>query len=311
MIEFKDLSKSFGDVAALQSVSLAIDAGECVGLIGPNGAGKTTTLRILATLTKPDSGTARVAGHDLAAEPREVRKLMGFLPDVFESYGDLRVLHFLDYYAAMAGLRGSRRRRTVQEVLELVDLTPKSDAAVHSLSRGVKQRLCLAKTLLHDPAVLLLDEPASGLDPRARIEIRALLQTLREMGKTILISSHILSDLDEICDRVAIVEGGRFIKEGSVTALKAASSERKQVRVQLRGDAPEVEKAFEILSAHPLVGQVTSNGNTLVIQKADGVEDLTPAMSALIDAGMSLVSFAEEEAGLEQVFLEATRGEIS
>ncbi len=311
MIDYHGLAKSFGDVDALRGVSLQVEAGECVGLIGPNGAGKTTTLKILATLTKPDEGRARVGGWDVVDDPREVRRLVGFMPDVFNSYGDLAVRHLLEYYASLVGLRGDRRKSTVADVLDLVDLSHKADSLVHGLSRGVKQRLCLAKTLLHDPAVLLLDEPASGLDPRARIEIRALLQALRGMGKTILISSHILEDLEEICDRVAIVESGKYLTEGSVDHLKSHFARGRRIRIRVRGGTKAAERAAEVLAAHPLVVEVLAEGENVFATKGDDVDDLSPAIGDLIGAGVSLVSFVEEEAKLEHIFLEATKGEVS
>src|SRR5581483_2405639 len=210
MIEVQGLKKRFGSLEAVRRVDLTVAKGECFGLIGPNGAGKTTTLKVLATLVKPDEGVALVDGLNVAEQPRLVRKVVGYMPDIFQSYGDMTVLHYLDYYAALVGLQGTNRVKHVDEVLELVG----------GLSRGVKQRLCLAKTLLHEPKVLLLDEPASGLDPRARIEIRMLLKELRRMGKTIVISSHILEDLEEICDRIAVIEHGTVVVQGEVAELK-------------------------------------------------------------------------------------------
>ena len=311
MIEIVGLQKRFGPVEAVRRIDLQIEPGECYGLIGPNGAGKTTTLKVLATLVKPDRGSATVDGLNVITHPAQVRRLVGYMPDVFQSYGDLKVIHYLDYYAALVGLRRRERVRQVEEVLELVDLRPKRTALVGGLSRGVKQRLCLAKTLLHDPKVLLLDEPASGLDPRARIEIRVLLKVLRsDMGKTIIISSHILEDLEEICDRVAVIEAGRVIAHGEVRELKARAM-RTGLRFMLEpmGDLETVRAT--LAKRIDLLADVTIDGRFLRLTLTESVSNESDILALILEEGVRLHSFREQVPDLHEVFLSLTTGEVS
>jgi ABC-2 type transport system ATP-binding protein len=227
MIEVINFTKRYGDFVAVDNLSFAIGKGEIFGFIGPNGAGKSTTIRFLATLLRPTAGEGRVAGHSVTAEPMEVRRVIGFMPDAFGVYDGMKVWEFLDFFAVAYNIPRSYRKKIIGEVLELLDLTHKRDDYVNGLSKGMKQRLCLAKTLVHDPPVLILDEPASGLDPRARIEIRALLKELRTMGKTILVSSHILPELADICNKIGIIEQGELHVNGSVAEVM------KQVRTDI------------------------------------------------------------------------------
>ncbi len=310
MIEVRGLQKRFGPTEAVRRVDLSVGAGECFGLIGPNGAGKTTTLKALATLIKPDRGVLTVDGVDVVADPRRVRRIVGYMPDIFQSYGDLKVVHYLDYYAGLVGLDRQRRVKQVEEVLELVDLQPKRDALVGGLSRGVKQRLCLAKTLLHDPKVLLLDEPASGLDPRARIEIRVLLKVLRsEMGKTIIISSHILEDLEEICDRVAVIEAGTVAAMGDVAGLKETTRQGVRYLIEPRD---EPQKVAATLAARPdVIAEATVDGRRVRLVPAREVTTEAQVLRLLVDEGIGLRSFREEVPDLHEVFLELTSGEVS
>jgi ABC-2 type transport system ATP-binding protein len=309
LIEVQGLYKRFGSVEAVRGVDLHVNTGECYGLIGPNGAGKTTTLKTLATLIKPDRGRVTVDGIEVVSSPRKVRGLVGYMPDIFQSYGELKVVHYLDYYAAMVGLTRAARVRQVEEVLELVDLQPKRNAQVGGLSRGVKQRLCLAKTLLHDPKVLLLDEPASGLDPRARIEIRVLLKVLRtDMGKTVIISSHILEDLEEICDRVAVIEAGRVVAQGQVAELRDAA--RRGLRYVL--EPRDMEAALEVLGRRQeIVQEARQEGRYIHITPTPTVDSETPLLGLLAEEGVGVRSFSEETPDLHEVFLELTSGEIS
>jgi ABC-2 type transport system ATP-binding protein len=310
LIRIRGLHKRFGPTEAVRGVDLDVEAGECFGLIGPNGAGKTTTLKTMATLIKPDRGEVTVDGIDVRSEPRLVRQVLGYMPDIFQSYGDLKVIHYLDYYASLVGLQRRERVRQVESVLELVDLQPKREALVGGLSRGVKQRLCLAKTLLHDPKVLLLDEPASGLDPRARIEIRVLLKVLRsDMGKTIVISSHILEDLEEICDRVAVIEAGRVVAIGDVTALKDEA--RQTVRyVVVPHDDPQA--VCQRLAAHTeVIADAQVEERKVLITPADGVADEQPILALVVAEGIRLRAFREEVPDLHDIFLELTSGEVS
>ena len=217
MIETNDLTKMYGELYALNRLNLKLQQGDVYGFIGPNGAGKTTTMRILATLLNPSWGEASVCGYSIYTGSKEIRRVIGYMPDFFGVYDDMKVIEYLEFFASAYRIKGPARRKICEEVLELVDLTYKRDALVTSLSRGMTQRLGLARTLLHDPQVLLLDEPASGLDPRARIEMRALLKELRSMGKTILVSSHILPELADICNKIGIIEQGQLLVNGAVT----------------------------------------------------------------------------------------------
>jgi ABC-2 type transport system ATP-binding protein len=310
LIEVSGLFKRFGPIEAVRGIDLQIHPGECFGLIGPNGAGKTTTLKSMATLVKPDEGYVRIDGLDVATQSRRVRKVVGYMPDIFQSYGDLKVIHYLDYYAALVGLDGAARVRQVEEVLELVDLQPKRDALVGGLSRGVKQRLCLAKTLLHDPKVLLLDEPASGLDPRARIEIRLLLKVLRsEMGKTIVISSHILEDLEEICDRVAVIEAGQVVATGGISELKDQA--RRAVRYVLEPYADPTQVMGLLSAETDLVADATINGRFVQITPTAAVEHEGVLLARVLELKIRFRSFSEETPDLHEVFLELTSGQVS
>ena len=238
MIKIDNVTKKFGSFTAVNGVSLNIGKGEVFGFIGPNGAGKTTTIRMLATLSLPSEGSLSVGGFDIVKEPREVRRIIGYMPDSFGVYEDLLVWEYLDYFAALYHVDPSRRKRTINDVLELTDLTIKYGSQVMSLSRGMIQRLCLAKTLLHDPEVLLLDEPASGLDPHARIEIRELIRELCRMGKTILVSSHILTELADFCSSIGIIERGEMLAAGridEITASLAGNFRRRRRRPRVPG----------------------------------------------------------------------------
>lgn len=216
MIELFEFGKDYGDFTAVQSVSLKIDAGEMFGFIGPNGAGKSTSIRYLATLLKASRGDGIVNGHSVNKDPMAVRRSIGYMPDDFGVYDGMKVWEFLDFFAVAYRIGRSKRKQVINDVLELLDLTHKRDDFVNGLSRGMKQRLCLAKTLVHDPPVLILDEPASGLDPRARVEVKALLKELRRMGKTILISSHILTELADCCSSIGIIERGQLLMHGPI-----------------------------------------------------------------------------------------------
>src|SRR6188472_2141718 len=237
------LVKRYDRTVAVAGIDLAIDQGEIFGLVGPNGAGKTTTLRMLATLLRPDAGTAEINGWSVTRNPDEVRRVLGFMPDAFGVYDDMKVWEYLDFFARCYGLPAAGRRRMIGDLLELVDLGDRRDAYVQDLSRGMQQRLCLAHALVHDPQVLLLDEPASGLDPRARVELRELLRELRSLGKTILISSHILPELEELCTSVAIIDRGRLLDAGRISDIGQRIRAGEVLRVRLLGDAEDAQAA--------------------------------------------------------------------
>ncbi|MCX7416946.1 MAG: ABC transporter ATP-binding protein [Planctomycetia bacterium] len=307
MIETIDLTKKYGDFFALESLHLKLEKGDLFGFIGPNGAGKTTTIRILSTLLAPTWGEAYVCGHSIYTHPREIRRAIGYMPDIFGVYDDMRVIEYLEFFAAAYRIYGKERRRVAEQSLELVDLTVKRDELVTSLSRGMTQRLGLARVLLHDPQVLLLDEPASGLDPRARIEMRNLLRRLQGLGKTILVSSHILPELADICNRVGIIEYGRLLACGNVQDLLAQVRGRPVIRLRVVG--PQ-EPAAKILEDIPEAAGVSVRDGEILVALADGVQDHSPLAARLIAAGHQLLSMGESEVNLETAFLELTKGTL-
>jgi ABC-2 type transport system ATP-binding protein len=308
MIETVDLTKKYGDFVALDSLDLKLERGDLFGFIGPNGAGKTTTIRILATLLAPTWGEAYVCGYSVHTHPREIRRAIGYMPDIFGVYDDMRVREYLEFFAAAYRIDGPARRQVAERSLELVDLGSKRDELVTSLSRGMTQRLGLARVLLHDPEVLLLDEPASGLDPRARIEMRNLLKRLQSMGKTILVSSHILPELADICNRVGIIEYGKLLACGGVQELLAQVRGRPSVRVRVKGSP---EAAADVLARCPEAADVTVREGEIVVTLAEGVLDHAPLAAALVTAGHGLVGLQEAEVNLETAFLELTRGALA
>ena len=308
MIETVDLTKKYGDFFALESLHLKLERGDLFGFIGPNGAGKTTTIRILSTLLAPSWGEATVCGYSIYTHPAEIRRSIGYMPDIFGVYDDMRVIEYLEFFAAAYRIDGPQRRRVAERSLELVDLVAKRDELVTSLSRGMTQRLGLARVLLHDPQVLLLDEPASGLDPRARIEMRGLLKRLQAMGKTILVSSHILPDLADICNRVGIIEYGRLLACGNVQDLLAQVRGRPTIRIRVAGSAEAAAKTLE-RCAEALA--VTVKQGEVLVALADGITDPSPIAARLVADGHGLVSMQEQEVNLETAFLELTRGSLA
>jgi ABC-2 type transport system ATP-binding protein len=285
-----------------------LEQGDLFGFIGPNGAGKTTTIRILSTLLSPTWGEAYVCGHSIYTHPREIRRAIGYMPDIFGVYDDMRVIEYLEFFAAAYRIDGPKRRQVAERSLELVDLVAKRDELVTSLSRGMTQRLGLARVLLHDPQVLLLDEPASGLDPRARIEMRNLLKRLQGMGKTILVSSHILPELADICNRVGIIEYGRLLACGNVQDLLAQVRGRPTVRIRVVGSPEAAAKALERCSES---AAVTVKDGEVVVALADGIPDGSALAARLVAEGHGLVSLREQEVNLETAFLELTRGTLA
>ncbi|HEX8025897.1 MAG TPA: ABC transporter ATP-binding protein, partial [Candidatus Limnocylindrales bacterium] len=243
IVHASGLTKRYNGTIAVAGVDLDVDQGEIFGLVGPNGAGKTTMLRMLATLLEPSGGDAEIAGASIRGNPQQVRRVLGYMPDSFGVYDDMRVWEYLDFFGRCYGLTAAQRKRMIGDLLELVDLGPKRNAYVQGLSRGMQQRLCLAHALVHDPQVLLLDEPASGLDPRARVELRELLRELRALGKTILSRSHILPELEELCTSVAIVDRGRVLAAGTIAEIGAKLRVGEVLRVRVLGDAEAVEAA--------------------------------------------------------------------
>ncbi|RIK78762.1 MAG: multidrug ABC transporter ATP-binding protein, partial [Planctomycetota bacterium] len=245
MIEARDLTKKYGELYAIHKIDLKLDRGDVFGFIGPNGAGKTTTMRILATLLNPTWGEAYVGGYSIYSKPKEIRRIIGYMPDFFGVYDNMKVIEYLEFFAAAYRIKGDKRRKVCDDVLDLVDLGYKREALVTSLSRGMTQRLGLARVLLHDPQVLLLDEPASGLDPRARIEIRTLLKELRKLGKTIMVSSHILPELADICNKIGIIERGELLVNDDVTEVMRRVRQQVVLRIGVAGDAEPAARLIE------------------------------------------------------------------
>jgi ABC-2 type transport system ATP-binding protein len=300
------LTRAYGTMTALSSLDLTVNRGDLFGFIGSNGAGKTTTLRILATFLKPSEGTAEIFGRDVVEHADEVRHLIGYMPDFFGVYKDMEVTEYLDFFAACYKIQAAQREKTVGDVLELVGLSEKKGALIGALSRGMQQRLGLARVLIHDPQVLMLDEPASGLDPRARIEMMAILSELQRMGKTIIISSHILSELQTLCNRVAIIERGKLIYSGPVQGVRDTMHEGKTLLVKVSSDIEQARKAAD---ACPDVVKTEVVEGRLQITMKDHESDSSVVASALFAAGVRLTEFREAELGLEEVFMRVTRGE--
>jgi ABC-2 type transport system ATP-binding protein len=305
MIEIKGVTKIYKELVAVRDLNLEIAQGDIFGFIGPNGAGKTTTIKMLATLLKPTQGYARVCGYNVITQTDDVKRVMGYMPDSFGVYDDMKVWEYLDFFGAAYKIEKIRRREIIDQVLTLTDLLFKKDAMVDSLSRGMKQRLCLAKTLIHDPQVLLLDEPASGLDPRARIELRELLKALRGMGKTILISSHILTELADFCNTIGIIEQGKLLYSGDITAITDRLRGGKVIEVRVREGFEA--KAEELLLNNAAFQRVERDGLDLRVTLApetpsDAVADL------LQENGIKISAIKEQEIDLEEVFLQVTKG---
>lgn len=313
IIETKDLSKRYKNVHAVKNLNLNVEEGAIYGFVGPNGAGKTTTMHILTTLLQPSSGEAYVAGYSATRQPRDVRRVIGYMPDFFGVYDDMKVWEYLDFFAACYDIPEVDRPPLIRDLLELVDLSHRSDDMVDSLSRGMKQRLCLARTLAHDPQVLILDEPASGLDPRARIEIRQLLVELANMGKTIFFSTHILADVAEICTQVGIIEAGELVMEGSVEEMKRRLVPHREIVITLLG---EIDAAKVKLSAFPGIEGVEDlkpeNGHErLHVSLAGEDREVANLLALLVEAKIPVMHFMEETRDLESVFMRATKGIVS
>lgn len=305
IIQTINLTKRYGKLVALNSLHLNIEEGECFGYIGPNGAGKTTTIRILATLLQPTWGEARVCGCVVGYESRKIRPLIGYVPDFFGAYEDMVVQEYLEFFASAYNIVGKKRMQIVGDVLELTDLSYKRDALVDTLSRGMKQRLSIARVLLHDPKVLLLDEPASGLDPRARIEIRALLKELHRMGKTILISSHILPELADLCTSIGILERGDLIFQGSVTEAVRRARLGTVVHVATPDDQ---ERARQVLSALPGVQSADIRNGAVVLNLEGEATDFSFIARAMIQHDLRIHEIKQEEVNLETAFMRLTKG---
>jgi ABC-2 type transport system ATP-binding protein len=307
-VETIGLTRRFGDVVAVDDLNLQVPEGTLFGLIGPNGAGKTTTLRMLAGLLEPSGGEIRVNNEPVRGNWRQLHYKIGYMPDFFGVYEDMLVWEYLDFFARCYKLPAEKRTKVVPELLELVDLTNKRDAYVQTLSRGMRQRLCLAHALVQDPQVLLLDEPASGLDPRARVEMRELLRELGAMGKTILLSSHILSELAEMCDAIAIIEHGRIVTSGSLQEISRIAGGGKLLRLRVLSN---MDAAGVVLRNLPGIGQVFVHDGSLEAEFNGSEEQAADILHALFQAGVRVAAFNETTGNLEDVFLRLTRGEVA
>lgn len=308
MIETINLTKKYGTFTALNKLNLSIEKGTVFGFVGHNGAGKSTTFSILATLLAPTSGAAYVNGYDVTTEPKKVRNHIGYMPDFFGVYDQFKTVEYLDFYGASYGISPAERRLLIPQLLELVNLSNKSDVYVDLLSRGMKQRLCLARSLIHDPEVLILDEPASGLDPRARIEMREILKELKNMGKTILISSHILPELAQMCDELGVITNGELVASGSVASIQNQLQANKVINVKLASD---LEKAVSFFEDDPRVSTITKNEkytDMLSFAFTGNDAEQVALLKKALDSGLAILGFSQEESNLEDVFLEITKG---
>lgn len=308
MIKIRGFSKRYDSFVAVEGLDLDIDQGDVFGFIGPNGAGKTTTIRFLTTLLKPSTGQAWINGFSVTQQVDQVKRSIGFMPDMFGVYDGMKVWEFLDFFATAYGLPRAKRRALIDDVLDLVDLTHKRDTLVNGLSRGMQQRLCLAKTLVHDPPVLILDEPASGLDPRARVEMKALLRELQKMGKTILISSHILPELADFCNKIGIIERGKLLAAGPVKDVIRSIRQNRVIKVLLS----QPSEACEVMLAHhPHVRNLSSAEMEFKFEFSGNDDDVQKLHKDLMAANLPVVWFAEQEADLEEAFMKITKGLVA
>jgi ABC-2 type transport system ATP-binding protein len=308
VISIEGLTKQYGNMQALKDVNFSIGEGSIFGFVGPNGAGKSTTIKILATLLTPTSGHAYINGVDVTKHPKEVRRLIGYMPDFFGVYDRLKVTEYLDFYASCYHVPTNKRRGIIMDLLELTDLSFKADAYVDSLSRGMKQRLCLARCLVHDPKVLLLDEPASGLDPRARVEMRELLRELRNMGKSIIVSSHILPELAEMCDQIGIIESGELKAFGSVEEITSRLNQDKLIRIAIHGPK---QQGLNLIEQNPWVRGVTdTDEGMLQISFTGDASEQTKLLATLVAGGVPVLSFTEVNNSLEDLFMRITEGVV-
>lgn len=310
MIELKSVTKRFGSLVALHSLTLEIAAGEVFGFIGPNGAGKTTTMKILAGLLRPDMGRAKVDGMDVGLDTLEVRRIIGYMPDFLGVYEDLAVDEYLQFFAAAYKVPRAKRRSIIDSVLELTDLTEKRRAMVDSLSRGMQQRLGVARVLIHDPKVLLLDEPASGLDPRARIEMRELLTELGRMGKTLMISSHILSELAEMCTSIGIIERGRLMYAGSIEDAFARTSTGERIVIRLEEGGAGSQAVADSISGDERIARAMHDNGRLTVDLVPGQHGHHFLIERIIAAGGRIAAFTPEKVKLEDAFLRLTKGKV-
>ena len=308
MIEITGFGKDYGEFTAVENLDLKIEEGEMFGFIGPNGAGKSTTIRFLATLLRASRGEGSVNGYSITKDPMNVRRSVGYMPDAFGVYDGMKVWEFLDFFAVAYKIGRTQRKQVIRDVLELLDLTYKRDDYVNGLSRGMKQRLCLAKTLVHDPPVLILDEPASGLDPRARVEVKALLKELRRMGKTILISSHILTELADCCTSIGIIERGQLLMHGPIDDVYRRIQGTPTIEAQF---GENLDRGLSIIRSNPDVRDVQVDGQKVTIEFASNESETGNLLKSLVDQGVEVMNYGIREPNLEDVFMMVTKGLVS
>ncbi|MBD9219852.1 MAG: ABC transporter ATP-binding protein [Clostridiales bacterium] len=306
MPEILELKKSFGKFTALNSLSMNITDNSIFGFVGPNGAGKTTTMKIMAGLLKADSGNIYINGEDVLKNPQKIREKIGYMPDFFGVYDDLKVTEYMDFYAGTYYIPYADRPSLIDSLLEIVDLSDKKDAYVDSLSRGMKQRLCLARSLIHDPNLIILDEPASGLDPRARVEMKEVLKQLKEMGKTIIVSSHILPELAEMCSEIGIIDHGQLVTQGTVNEIMNKIHKKRIVRVKT---SSAKDTLIRLLKEQTKVGEITENADNIEFVFNGNDNDLTSILRNIIMNGIPVFSFSEAEGNLEEIFMTVTGGD--
>ncbi len=306
-IELRHLHRMFDDTHAVNDVSFEVYAGEVFGYIGPNGAGKTTSMRILATLDEPTAGDALVDGFSVIDDPDRVRRRLGFMPDFFGTYPNVNVREYLDFFARSYGLRGADRNDAVDSVMGFTGLDVLATKPIDGLSKGMKQRLCLGRTMIHDPSVLVLDEPAAGLDPRARIELREMIAALAKQGKAVLISSHILTELAEICDRVGIIEQGRLVATGSVSEISSRMKDRARVRIRVLHDAGPLR---DWLAPRDDVDEIHAEGKLVAFSHVGDRESEAALLRGIVEAGFDVVEFGAQHKSLEDIFLQVTEGRV-
>ncbi|MDA7932669.1 MAG: ABC transporter ATP-binding protein [Mariniblastus sp.] len=308
MIELRGFGKDYGDFTAVDSLDLTIAEGEMFGFIGPNGAGKSTSIRFLATLLRASRGDGTINGYSVSEDPMNVRRSVGYMPDAFGVYDGMKVWEFLDFFAVAYKIGRTQRKRVIKDVLDLLDLTYKRDDFVNGLSRGMKQRLCLAKTLVHDPPVLILDEPASGLDPRARIEVKALLKELRRMGKTILISSHILTELADCCTSIGIIERGKLLMHGPIDEVYKRIRGNQVIEARF---GENLETGLSIVRSNPEVRDIQVDGSKLIIEFTSADHNPAELLKSLIKHEVEVINFGQKDPNLEDVFMMVTKGLVS
>ena len=309
MLQLEGLTRYYGHFLALDHLSMTIGDGELHGFVGPNGAGKTTTMKILATLLRPSEGTATLNGVEVSKNPRQIRRMMGYMPDFFGVYDKLKAWEYLDFYARCYGFGYQERMRMIDNLLELVNLQDKRESYVDVLSRGMKQRLCLARALIHDPSLLILDEPASGMDPRARAEMKQILRSLKDMGKTVLISSHILPELSEMCDSLTIIDHGRLVFSGSEQDLAGHMSGRAPIRLRLleKDNAAHLEQAVQLLKQVPGISTISQEEQNLLSFQFEGADEEVADLLGMLTAQLPVLDFHRQPMNLEKVFMEVTQ----